>query len=257
MDLPRGDRVRVSSEGVARRSETARKTKREPHKAALSAVCPSTVGLRIDIPEGEGQDVGARRLLDVQHDIRVRERREAYCPVPVRAFGLRARRCRWRNVRREGDLAVVRRDRLCWARHVLRNTGLTRYNVSTVVHTLIGPFPSPAAFPLQVRPVLTDFVHVGVPMKWGLWAKAARENPTIRNSASNRAIPYFNGRMGNLLSKFNANKYSQRGRTRLTTTCTPKFLSKGDDSLHSEAPTQRGLRAVQPKAFSTKDPRGL
>ena len=137
MDLPRGDRVRVSSEGVARRSETARKTKREPHKAALSAVCPSTVGLRIDIPEGEGQDVGARRLLDVQHDIRVRERREAYCPVPVRAFGLRARRCRWRNVRREGDLAVVRRDRLCWARHVLRNTGLTRCNVSTVVHTLI------------------------------------------------------------------------------------------------------------------------
>ena len=70
----------------------------------------------------------------MQHDIRVRERREAYCPVPVRAFGLRAWRGWRRNGRRESDLAVVRRDRLCWARHVLRNNGLTRRHVSTVVH---------------------------------------------------------------------------------------------------------------------------
>src|SRR6266566_9793761 len=131
------DRRRTLAQAAACRSETARSTKREPHKAALSAVCPSTVGLRIDIPEGEGQDVGARRLLDVQHDIRVRERREAYCPVPVRAFGLRARRCRWRNGRREGDLAVVRRDRLCGARHVLRNNGLTRGDVPALVYTLL------------------------------------------------------------------------------------------------------------------------
>jgi hypothetical protein len=74
----------------------------------------------------------------VQHDIRVRERRDLDRPVPVRAFGLRARRSRWRNGRREGDLAVVRCDHLCRTRHALDNNGLTRRDVPTVIHALIG-----------------------------------------------------------------------------------------------------------------------
>ena len=32
----------------------------------------------------------------------------------------------------------------------------------------VGPFPSPAALPLQVRPLVSDFVQVGVPTKCGL-----------------------------------------------------------------------------------------
>src|SRR5712691_5094676 len=70
---------------------------------------------------------------------------------------------------------------------------------SAVRNARVGPFPSPAAFPLQVRPVLTDFVQVGVPMKWGLSAKAVSENPMIRHSANSRAIPYFTRCMVNLL----------------------------------------------------------
>src|SRR3989442_5592480 len=52
----------------------------------------------------------------------------------------------------------------------------------------VGPFPSPAAFPLQVNtPVVAFFVHVGVPMKCGLSAKAA--DATIASVAHNPAPP--------------------------------------------------------------------
>src|SRR5215471_9785895 len=37
----------------------------------------------------------------------------------------------------------------------------------------VGPFPSPAALPLQVRPLVSDLVQDGVPTKCGLWAWAA------------------------------------------------------------------------------------
>ncbi len=55
--------------------------------------------------------------------------------------------------------------------------------------------------------VVPENVHTGSPpfLKCGLAAKAARENPKIRNSANNRAIPYLTRRMVNFLSKFNAN----------------------------------------------------
>ena len=37
---------------------------------------------------------------------------------------------------------------------------------------MAGSLPSPAAFPLHVRPVVVDLVQLGVPMKCGLWASA-------------------------------------------------------------------------------------
>ena len=39
-----------------------------------------------------------------------------------------------------------------------------------VRNAAVGPLDSPAAFPLQVRPVSTDFAHPGVPTKCGLCA---------------------------------------------------------------------------------------
>jgi hypothetical protein len=38
--------------------------------------------------------------------------------------------------------------------------------------------PSPAAFPLQVSPLDSDLVQVGVPTKCGLWACAAVADKT-------------------------------------------------------------------------------
>jgi hypothetical protein len=43
----------------------------------------------------------------------------------------------------------------------------------------IGPLPSPAAFPLQVRTPLFDLLQVGVPMKCALSAKATVESAAI------------------------------------------------------------------------------
>src|SRR5215472_4981636 len=44
---------------------------------------------------------------------------------------------------------------------------------SAVRKAAVGPLPSPAAFPLQVRPLESDLVQLGVPTKCGLWAWAA------------------------------------------------------------------------------------
>jgi hypothetical protein len=44
---------------------------------------------------------------------------------------------------------------------------------SAVRKATVGPFPSPAAFPLQVSPALSDFVQDGVPTKCAFWASAA------------------------------------------------------------------------------------
>src|SRR5215472_2422294 len=49
---------------------------------------------------------------------------------------------------------------------------------SAVRKAAVGPLPSPAAFPLQVRPLDSDLVQLGVPTKCGLWAWAAVANMT-------------------------------------------------------------------------------
>ena len=66
-------------------------------------------------------------------------------------------------------------------------------------------------------------------MKCGLWAKAVRENPKIRSSANNRAKPYFNRRMGDLLSKDKQTPLKARIRALLVTLRTTRLLSKGYD----------------------------
>jgi len=57
-----------------------------------------------------------------------------------------------------------------------------------VRNAVVGPFPSPAAFPLHVRPVLTDFVQVGVPMKCGLSANAGTAKAMAASTASEGMI---------------------------------------------------------------------
>src|SRR5262245_27398572 len=52
----------------------------------------------------------------------------------------------------------------------------------------VGPFPRPAAFPLHVRPLLRDFVHVGVPMKCALLAIAAGANVSPASASADTAI---------------------------------------------------------------------
>jgi len=82
-------------------------------------------------------------------------------------------------------------------------------------------------------------VHVGVPIKCGLWAKAASENATSRHSAHNRAIPYFTGRMINLQSSMEIHTVKS-----LHTYTT-------EHSVHYKASIHRGLlhalRGVYPK----------
>ena len=70
----RGDEVAVSDRPATR---LALSLASRPHPADASGQPldreggPSTVGLRIDRSEGEGQDVGAWGLLDMQHDVAV------------------------------------------------------------------------------------------------------------------------------------------------------------------------------------------
>src|SRR5512146_2632482 len=58
---------------------------------------------------------------------------------------------------------------------------------SAVRKTLAGSLPSPAAFPLHVRPVEVDLVQLGVPMKCGLWASAGLA--VMTNAASIMGSP--------------------------------------------------------------------
>jgi len=96
-----------------------------------------------------------------------------------------------------------------------------------VRNAALGAFPNPAAFPLQVRPVLRDFVHVGVPMKWGLSAKAAETERTSISIASNTAIA--NRRIVDLLLKYNVNTVKKCAHAHYWF------------STHSKASIQRGL----------------
>ena len=77
----------------------------------------------------------------------------------------------------------MRSDRLSGPDHVLGDDWLTGGDVPAMLthsyvavtelavrNAAVGPFPSPAAFPLQARPALIDFVQAGVPTKCGLSA---------------------------------------------------------------------------------------
>jgi hypothetical protein len=50
---------------------------------------------------------------------------------------------------------------------------------SAVRKAAVGPFPRPAAFPLQVSPLLSDFVQLGVPMKCAFCASAVVGSITL------------------------------------------------------------------------------
>src|SRR6266516_318727 len=94
--------------------------------------------LRVDGTERERQHIRVRWLLDVQDHVGVGQGGEYHLPVAVGAHRRRTW-CRWRrNVRREGDLPVTRRDVLRWSGHVLVDDRLARRAIAALVLADIG-----------------------------------------------------------------------------------------------------------------------